>query len=157
MDNKDMVKAGMSTGVGTTSKNVALFFPRLKRGNQMDNFAPCGVVAGVFARTDPQRGVWKASSGLDATLVGVSQLAVSLTDAENGELNPLAVNCLRAMPAVGLVIWGARTLQGDDRLVSEWKYIPVRRRPSISGRASTGVRNGLSSNRMMRSSGARSA
>jgi len=118
--------------VGTRSKNAALYFPRLRQPNpqrdsQMEYFVPCGVVAGLFARTDTQRGVWKAPAGLEATLVGVPQLSVSLTDAENGELNPLGINCLRAMPAAGRVIWGARTLQGDDRLASEWKYIPVRR------------------------------
>jgi uncharacterized protein len=118
--------------VGTRSRNAALFFPRLRqpnplRNDQREDFAPCGCVAGVFARTDTQRGVWKAPAGLDATLVGVPQLSLTLTDGENGELNPLGVNCLRAMPAAGRVIWGARTLQGDDRLASEWKYIPVRR------------------------------
>jgi phage tail sheath protein FI len=118
--------------VGTRSKNAALFFPRLKQANplhsnQFEEFVPCGAVAGIFARTDSQRGVWKAPAGLDAILAGVPQLSVPLTDLENGELNPLGVNCLRAMPAAGRVIWGARTLQGDDRLASEWKYIPVRR------------------------------
>jgi phage tail sheath protein FI len=119
-------------GVGTVSKNAALFFPRLResdplRNNQLGDFAPCGAVAGVFARTDAQRGIWKAPAGLDATLAGVQGLTVPLTDGENGELNPLGVNCLRIRPAVGPVVWGARTLQGDDRLASEWKYIPVRR------------------------------
>jgi len=52
---------------------------------------------------------------------------VNLNDAENGELNPLGINCLRSMPASGRIIWGARTLQGDDRLSSEWRYSPVRR------------------------------
>jgi uncharacterized protein len=118
--------------VGTRSKNAALFFPRLKqpnplRDNQIEEFAPCGVVAGVFARTDTQRGVWKAPAGLDATLVGVPQLSVPLTDDENGELNPLGINCLRAFPAAGRVVWGARTLRGADQLADEWKYIPVRR------------------------------
>jgi phage tail sheath protein FI len=118
--------------VGTRSQNAAIFFPRLKQPNilhngQVEEFAPCGSVAGIFARTDSQRGVWKAPAGLDATLVGVPQLSVPLTDLENGDLNILGVNCLRAMPAVGRVVWGARTLQGDDRLASEWKYIPVRR------------------------------
>jgi phage tail sheath protein FI len=118
--------------VGTSSKNAAFFFPRIRQSNplhdgQIEEFVPCGVVAGVFARTDTQRGVWKAPAGLDATLVGVPQLAVSLTDAENGQLNPLGINCLRAMPAAGRVVWGSRTLQGNDRLASEWKYIPVRR------------------------------
>ena len=118
--------------VGTRSNYAALFFPRLRqpnplKDNQVEEFVPCGAVAGIFARTDTQRGVWKAPAGLEATLVGVPQLSVSLTDAENGELNPLGINCLRAMPAAGRVVWGARTLQGDDRLASEWKYIPVRR------------------------------
>jgi phage tail sheath protein FI len=126
---------GTSTGiavVGTSSKNAAFFFPRIRQSNplhdnQMEEFVPCGAVAGVFARTDTQRGVWKAPAGLDASLVGVPQLAVSLTDAENGQLNPLGINCLRAMPAAGRVVWGSRTLQGNDRLASEWKYVPVRR------------------------------
>ncbi len=118
--------------VGTKSKNAALFFPRLKqpnplRDNQVEEFAPCGVVAGIFARTDTQRGVWKAPAGQEATLVGVPQLSVNLTDAENGELNPLGINCLRSFPAAGRVVWGARTLRGADQLADEWKYIPVRR------------------------------
>jgi phage tail sheath protein FI len=118
--------------VGTRSKNAALFFPRFKqpdpfRDNQIGEFVPCGAIAGIFARTDTQRGVWKAPAGLDATLVGVPQLSVLLNDAENGELNPLGINCLRAFPAAGRVVWGARTLKGNDNLASEWKYIPVRR------------------------------
>ena len=118
--------------VGTRSKNSVLFFPRLKqpnplRDNQMEEFAPCGAAAGIFARTDTQRGVWKAPAGLEATLVGVPQLSVNLTDPENGELNPLGINCLRAFPIIGRIVWGARTLQGADQLASEWKYTPVRR------------------------------
>lgn len=128
---KDKARDGVAS-IGTNSKNAALFFPRLRqpnplRGNQMETFVPCGAVAGVIARTDTQRGIWKAPAGLDATLVGVPQLSVPLTDMENGELNPKGINCLRSMPAAGRIIWGARTLQGDDRLSSEWKYIPVRR------------------------------
>jgi phage tail sheath protein FI len=118
--------------IGTTSKNAAFFFPRLREpnplhDNKLEEFVPCGAVAGIFARTDAQRGVWKAPAGLDATLVGVPALTVPLTNEENGQLNPLGVNCLRQMPAAGRVVWGARTLQGNDRLASEWKYIPVRR------------------------------
>jgi phage tail sheath protein FI len=118
--------------VGTNSDHAALFFPRLKEANplhlnQIEIFVPSGAVAGIFARTDAQRGVWKAPAGQDATLVGVPQLSVPLTDDENGELNPLGVNCLRAFPIVGRVVWGARTLKGADQLASEWKYIPVRR------------------------------
>jgi hypothetical protein len=118
--------------IGTNSKNAALFFPRLRQrnplhDNQFEDFVPCGAVAGIFARTDTQRGVWKAPAGLEATLNGVPQLSVPLTDDENGELNPKGINCLRTMPAAGRVVWGSRTLQGNDRLASEWKYIPVRR------------------------------
>lgn len=118
--------------VGTRSRNAALFFPRLKQPNplhdgQMEEFVPCGAVAGIFARTDTQRGVWKAPAGLDATLVGVPQLTVPLTNEENGELNPLGINCLRSFPLSGRVVWGSRTLRGADQLADEWKYIAVRR------------------------------
>ena len=123
--------AGLGT-VGTNSQNAALFFPRLRqpnalRENQLDTFAPCGAVAGVFSRTDVQRGVWKAPAGIEATLVGTAALTTKLTDGENGQLNPLGINCLRSFPVIGHVVWGARTLEGADRLASEWKYIPVRR------------------------------
>jgi len=129
---KEKAKSLIETEVGSVSKNAAIFFPRLRQPNplndyQMEDFVPCGAVAGIFARTDSQRGVWKAPAGLEATLVGVPQLSVPLTDNENGELNPLGINCLRVMPAVGRVVWGSRTREGDDRLASEWKYIPVRR------------------------------
>jgi phage tail sheath protein FI len=114
------------------STNAALYFPHIRlpdplQENRLDDFAPCGAVAGVMSRTDGQRGVWKAPAGLDAVLNGVSELSVKLTDGENGQLNPLAVNCLRAFPVSGRVVWGARTLRGADQLASEWKYLPVRR------------------------------
>lgn len=130
------VRTDFSTGfdsvLGTNSKNAALFFPRVRqanplKSNQMESFAPSGAIAGVMARTDTQRGVWKAPAGLDATLVGVPELTVPLTDGDSGQLNPIGVNCLRAMPGAGRIIWGSRTMQGADLLASEWKYIPVRR------------------------------
>jgi len=129
---KDKARTGIETEVGAASKNAAVFFPRILRpnplhDNQEEEFATCGAIAGLFARTDTQRGVWKAPAGLDATLTNVPKLSVPLTDLENGELNPLGINCLRAMPAAGRVAWGSRTRVGDDRLASEWKYIPVRR------------------------------
>ncbi len=122
---------GVSTLV-TESRNAALYFPRLRqpnpaRGNQMETFAACGAVAGVYARTDAERGVWKAPAGLEATLSGVPELALSLTDAENGALNQRAVNCLRAMPGAGRVVWGARTRRGADAQADEYRYVPVRR------------------------------
>lgn len=120
------------SGVGAASRNAAIYFPRLRQPNplrdsQIETFAPCGAVAGLIARTDGARGVWKAPAGLEATLVGVPELSVPLTDAENGQLNPLGINCLRSMVPAGRIAWGARTRQGDDRLASEWKYLPVRR------------------------------
>ena len=113
-------------------KNAAVFFPRVKmedplQENRMEEFVPCGVVAGIFARTDAQRGVWKAPAGQETMLTGVRELSYKMTDGENGQLNPLGVNCLRTFPVVGHVVWGTRTLEGADRMASEWKYIPVRR------------------------------
>lgn len=117
---------------GTAARNAALFFPRVlesdpARQGQIDTFVPCGIVAGVMARTDTQRGVWKAPAGLDAALNGVQGLSTVLTDAENGMLNPLGVNCLRSFPLSGPVVWGSRTLRGADLLADEYKYVPVRR------------------------------
>ncbi len=130
-DTAAKASAGVAT-IGTGSQNAALFFPRLLqpialRDGQVAAMAPCGAIAGVFARTDSTRGVWKSPAGMDAVLIGAPALSVALIDAENGLLNPLGINCLRTMPAAGRIIWGARTLKGDDRLVSEWKYTCVRR------------------------------
>jgi len=128
--------AGAGSGVSSLDslrdKNSALFFPNLKakdplREYRVQEFAPCGAAAGIFARTDGERGVWKAPAGQDAVVRGATGLAYKMTDAENGDLNQLAVNCLRTFPVIGSVVWGARTLAGADQLASEWKYIPVRR------------------------------
>jgi uncharacterized protein len=123
---------GLDAVLGTNSSNAAVFFPRFNqpnplKNNQVEVFAPSGAIAGVIARTDASRGVWKAPAGLDATLSGVPELTVPLTDPEIGQLNPLGVNCLRAMPGVGRVAWGARTLRGADLFADQWKYLPVRR------------------------------
>ncbi|NEO40714.1 MAG: phage tail sheath family protein [Moorea sp. SIOASIH] len=131
-DSKGKAKTGIKTDVGSTSENAAVFFPRLVmpnplKENQIEVFAACGAVAGIFARTDGTRGVWKAPAGLEAVLKGVAALSVPLTDPENGELNPLGINCLRNRPPAGKIVWGSRTRVGDDMLASEWKYIPVRR------------------------------
>ncbi|MCQ1536139.1 phage tail sheath family protein [Methanosarcina sp. KYL-1] len=130
---KDYLEDKLQPAIPASSKkNAALFFPRIKLANPLKNnlveeFAPCGAVAGVFARTDMQRGVWKAPSGLDAKLAGVIQFSYTLNDAEYADLNRLGINCLRIFPARGCVIWGARTLEGAGAPSSEWKYIPVRR------------------------------
>jgi Bacteriophage tail sheath protein len=113
-------------------RNGAAFFPRLRLPDPLNafkprTFAPCGVVAGVYARTDAARGVWKAPAGTDATLRGVQSLVYKLNDAENGALNILGLNCCRSFPVYGNVLWGARTLVGANDEGSEWKYVPVRR------------------------------
>ena len=131
---------GAVTGIGTfalsgeSAKNAALYFPYARitdpdttqLGRKID-MPPAGAVAGVYARTDVQRGVWKAPAGTDASLAGVPELSLKLTDLENGRLNPLGVNCLRSFPIIGRVVWGARTLRGADVLADDWKYVPVRR------------------------------
>jgi hypothetical protein len=101
-------------------ENAALYFPRVRMAdalqeNRLATFVPCGVVAGVIARTDAQRGVWKAPAGRTRRWHGVRELAYKMTDGENGVLNPLGVNCLRSLPGHGRVAWGARTCAGADR------------------------------------------
>ena len=128
---------GINSLLTPRDANAVFFFPYLRmsdplKNNQLADFVPCGAVAGVIATTDSSRGVWKAPAGIAATLNGVSDLTlqdnpVRLTDSENGDLNPLAVNCLRIMPVVGPVVWGSRTMRGADRLADQWKYLPVRR------------------------------
>jgi hypothetical protein len=84
---------------------------------------PSGFVAGLYAKTDGQRGVWKAPAGTSVALGGSVGLAVNLTDAQQGNLNPLNVNVIRQFAASGIVVWGARTVTSDPA----WNYIPVRR------------------------------
>ncbi len=124
--------SGSSIRTLLRSKNAVVYFPNVRlsdplKENRLETFPPCGVVAGIMARTDAQRGVWKAPAGIEATLSGVQELTYKLTDKENGQLNPLGINCLRSFPVYGNVVWGARTMEGADQLASEWKYIPVRR------------------------------
>ena len=111
---------------------AALYYPRTIISDPLDNglprpIPPSGTIAGIIARNDRQRGVWKSPAGPNANLLGVKSLETQLTDAGSAPLNALAVNCLRIFPTFGAVAWGARTLVGADALASEWKYIPVRR------------------------------
>jgi hypothetical protein len=117
---------------GTYATNAAYYFPWIYApdplaGNRPALFPPCGFVAGIYAATDASQGVWKAPAGIQASLSGDSGLQYLLTDAENGSLNPQAINCLREFQVYGDVVWGARTLAGNDQAGSQWKYIPIRR------------------------------
>ncbi|NIM94489.1 MAG: phage tail protein [Anaerolineales bacterium] len=126
------IKTWLNQNAGLRHKNAALYYPRPMIADPLNEYrmrlvAPSGTIAGLYARTDAERGVWKAPAGTDAGLRGVQKLEYLLTDAENGTLNPLAINCLRNLPVYGRICWGARTLDGSDQQASEWKYIPVRR------------------------------
>jgi len=110
---------------------AAVYYPNLLVADPVTGATitqgPCGAVAGVWASTDDARGVWKAPAGTAAGIAGISDLTVHIDDGESGVLNPVAVNCLRTLPLVGSVSWGARTAAGLDEMPSQWKYIPVRR------------------------------
>ncbi len=123
---------GAGSLTGQYSSNSAYYFPWVQAPDPLvagrpRYFPPCGFIAGIYATTDATRGVWKAPAGIDASLTGVTGLHSTLTDLENGNLNPMAINCLREFKVYGDVVWGSRTLQGSDQAGSQWKYVPIRR------------------------------
>jgi len=108
--------------------NAAIYFPRVigddPTTNQPITRVPCGVVAGIWSKTDLTVGVFKAPAGITTEMHGISDLEVRLTDQQNATLNATGIDCLRLFPSYGPVVWGARTMENND---SDWKYIPVRR------------------------------
>ncbi len=141
-------------GEGLT-RNAAIFFPRLRmpdplKENRISEFVPCGALAGICARTDVARGVWKSPAGIDAGLSGVREFTVKMTDPENGRLNPLGLNCLRNFRAYGNVVWDLVHSPDLMHLVpsgSIWQFVASRcswRSPFIavlSGRCSSPTTN----------------
>jgi hypothetical protein len=128
------VPASLAGKTGANAANSALYFPWVIAPDPLqDNapraFPPCGFVAGVYARTDSARGVWNAPAGAPANLADAVGLKVAVSEADEGKLNSLGVNCLRILagPSVVVVVWGARTLAGANAQASEWKYVNVRR------------------------------
>ncbi len=103
------------------------FYHEEKNPNAEKNLsiAPSAFAAGMWAKTDGRRGVWKAPAGVEAQLNGVSGLAYHIEDLEQDQLNPAGVNCIRKLPRYGFVFWGSRTLA--TRADPEWRYVPVRR------------------------------
>jgi uncharacterized protein len=107
----------------------ALYFPWVKaldptgRSREPVLLPPSGYIAGLYARIDATRGVWKAPAGTEAGLNGAVGLAAELSDVEHGNLNPLGVDVIRRFQGSGIVAFGARTITSDP----EWKYVPVRR------------------------------
>ena len=126
------IEAAVLAFAFASKSNAAIYYPWLRIADPLNPgeprlSPPGGTIAGMIARTDASRGVWKAPAGAEATLVGATGLARLLTEVENGRLNPRGINGLRSLPVHGFVAWGARTLAGDDHSASEFKYIPVRR------------------------------
>lgn len=124
----DPVTGVNSLRVGLSKQYAGLFFPRVTiddRGKKID-IGAAGAIAGLMARIDSTRGVWKAPAGTEADLRGIVGLEHKFSDPENGVLNPRAINTIRIFPN-GIVNWGARTMDGDDDFSSEYKYIPIRR------------------------------
>jgi phage tail sheath protein FI len=121
---QDILEWRMNTA-GYDSKMSALYWPWIEVMDPLTNrplmVPPSGHVAGVWCRTDATRGVHKAPA--NEVVLGANGLAFQLTQAEQGELNRVGINCIRAFSGRGIRIWGARTLSSDP----EWRYINVRR------------------------------
>ncbi len=115
------------------STNTALYFPYIVSTDPLTgssvNLPPGGTIAGIYARTDTNRGVWKAPAGLETTLVNVTGVVPGgiMNDVRQGTLNPLGVNCLRTFPGIGTVVFGARTSVTANSALQQWRYVPVRR------------------------------
>ncbi len=113
------------------SKHAALYYPWVRVANPLAatdptqpteiDLPPSGHVCGIYARNDVQRGVWKAPA--NETVTGALGLQRSVNFGEQELLNPLGINCIRALPNRGIRVWGARTISSDP----EWKYVNIRR------------------------------
>jgi len=137
-ENFELDQAATVTQLGLpTSTYTALYYPWVAVANPFYNedtnpnaaktltIAPSAFAAGMWAKIDGKRGVWKAPAGVEAQLNGVAKLEFNVEDLEQDQLNPLGVNCYRKLPNFGAVIWGSRTLA--TKAAPEWRYIPVRR------------------------------
>jgi phage tail sheath protein FI len=113
--------------LNSQSTYAAVYFPWLvvKHEGKTLTVPPSGAIAGLYARTDRYRGVWKAPAGVEADLHNVIGLSAELNNEEHDLLNPLGVNVIRDLPNIGIVVMGARTV--GTRTAGEWKYVPVRR------------------------------
>ena len=110
------------------AKNGAIYHPWIQELTSQRLVPPCGYVAGVYARTDQQTGVYKAPA--NEALKGVLDLSVHLNNNQQGPLNKQGINCLRVFPGRGIRVWGARTLSRDPA----WTYVSARRLFITAGR-----------------------
>ena len=130
-ESANSVDAGIQAiRMGVVGDHAALYWPKMKVSDddgKIHIVDPGGSIAGIYARTDGTRGVWKAPAGLTAGITGIRGLQHRITDDENGVTNLLAVNTNREF-AQGAVCWGARTLAGfENSGESDWNHVPVRR------------------------------
>lgn len=121
-----------------TTENATYVAAQNAIANHPMNLSPCGAMAGIYARTDRDRGVWKAPA--NTSVSSVLGPAVTVTAAEQETLNVDAttgksINVIRAFTGKGTLVWGARTLEGNS---NEWRYVPVRR---LFIMAETSIRN----------------
>jgi phage tail sheath protein FI len=128
----ETIAASVTGPTGAHAANSALYFPWVLASDPLQKdapraFPPGGFVAGVFARTDAMRGVWKSPAGIEANLAGATDLSMLINDADTTSLTAQGINCLRKFVGGRPVVWGARTLAGADGHASDWKYVPVRR------------------------------
>jgi hypothetical protein len=124
--NPQQVKDWRVNEAGYDSKYGAVYYPWIKVANPLGNGAgvmipPSGHMAGIYARSDTQRGVHKAPA--NEIVQGALALEIQITKTEQDSLNPVGINCIRAFPGRGIRVWGARTVSSDP----SWRYINVRR------------------------------
>jgi phage tail sheath protein FI len=121
---QDILEWRMNTA-GYDSKFATLYYPWIEVMDPISKaplmVPPSGHVAGIWARTDATRGVHKAPA--NEVVLGANGLGFQVTGDEQGGLNKVGINCIRAFPGRGIRVWGARTLSSDP----EWRYVNVRR------------------------------
>lgn len=119
-----------NTGLPGSTPFGAVYFPWLTKSGRVDadkkllDFPPSAAVAGVYCSVDRERGVWKAPANI--ALKGGLQVSINLSNEQQGTINKQkqAVNVIRRFGDGAPVVWGARTLAGNDE---KWRYVPVRR------------------------------
>lgn len=123
--NAQQVRAWRMDQAGYDSKYTTLYYPWIKvfdpASGRNTMVPPSGHIAGVWARSDTDRGVHKAPA--NEVIRGAVDLETNLSKSEQDLLNPIGVNCVRAFAGRGIRIWGARTLSSDPA----WRYLNVRR------------------------------
>ncbi|MFI1567576.1 phage tail sheath family protein [Streptomyces sp. NPDC020490] len=119
------VRAWRNDEAGYDSRYATLYYPWVRvfdpAAGRNTTVPPSGHIAGVWARSDAERGVHKAPA--NEVIRGAVDLEVRLSKGEQDLLNPIGVNCVRAFPGRGIRVWGARTLSSDPA----WRYLNVRR------------------------------